>query len=202
MIVTPIAPGFWLDQPAAASYARMRAAGCPAGITQAGRTFAQQVAMYAAYLAGRLVATAAVPGTSKHEKGNALDVPEPARSWIRANGASFGWIKDLVRNEPWHDEYQLARDQHLADVRPAPTPINPKPTPEDDMSAAGEAAILASLSNIETILAGKLGIDNGIRGDVQTVGIDVLKTHAWVGTVADELRALAAALGHSVPPAA
>ena len=111
----------WLTPAAAASYARMRAAGMPAGgITDAGRTFAEQAAMYALYLAGKLKATAAVPGTSKHEKGNALDLAGDAQSWVRANGARFGWLIDRVPNEPWHMEYVAARDTAAATPTPAP----------------------------------------------------------------------------------
>jgi hypothetical protein len=110
MIKTTIAKGHWLAAAPAASYKRMRAAGCPAGITDAGRTYAEQAELYRRYLAGQLVATAARPGTSKHEKGNALDLPEPARAWVREHGAAYGWIKDRVSREKWHMEYDPSRD--------------------------------------------------------------------------------------------
>lgn len=108
----------------------MLAAGCPAGgITDAGRTRAEQAALYADYLAGRLKATAAKPGTSKHETGRALDLAEPARSWVRTHGAPFGWVRDRVKNEPWHLEYQADKDQ-----RAKAAPAAPKAeTGDDDM---------------------------------------------------------------------
>lgn len=124
----------WLDAPAAQSYKRMIADGCPAGgITDAGRTRPQQAALYAAYLAGKLKATAAKPGTSKHETGRALDLAEPARSWVRAHGAAYGWIKDRVRNEPWHMEYLADYDKHAGKTTTAPLPTpTPAPAPEED----------------------------------------------------------------------
>lgn len=97
----------WLDKPAADAYKRMLADGCPTGgITDAGRTNAEQWDMWRAYLAGKLKATAAYPGTSKHETGRALDLAEPARTWVRQYGAAYGWHADRVRNEPWHFEWE------------------------------------------------------------------------------------------------
>lgn len=114
MLVTTIAIGHWLDAPAAASYQRMRQAGMPAGgITDAGRTNAEQWDLWRAYLAGKLKATAAYPGTSKHETGRALDLTGAALAWARAYGRDFGWIPDLVPHEPWHLEYRANRDKYL-----------------------------------------------------------------------------------------
>lgn len=114
MIATTIATGHWLDAPAAASYQRMRQAGMPAGgITDAGRTNAEQWDLWRAYLAGKLKATAAYPGTSKHESGRALDLSGAALAWARAYGRDFGWIPDLVPDEEWHLEYRADRDKYL-----------------------------------------------------------------------------------------
>lgn len=112
MLKTPIGGGFWLDAPAATAYAAMRRDGCPEGITSAGRTFAEQAALYARYL--RDLATgrkpprqASPPGSarSKHEKGTALDLPEPARAWVRNHGSAYGWYANQVKGEPWHFEF-------------------------------------------------------------------------------------------------
>lgn len=119
------AAGDWLEAGAAASYLRARAAGLPAGVTDAGRTNAEQWDVWRDYLAGRLKATAAYPGTSKHEKGNALDLPEPARAWMRAHGAEYGWVKDRVANEPWHFEYDATKDKHKNTSKPKPKKENP-----------------------------------------------------------------------------
>lgn len=117
---------------AAASYGAMLAAGCPLGcITSAYRSPAEQEALFrsrytttpVAHVApvmwmGRRwykrpgVPTAAVPGTSKHEQGIALDLAEPARSWVAIHGAPFGWLRPrkpdgsfAIPSEPWHSEF-------------------------------------------------------------------------------------------------
>lgn len=130
----------WLDAPAAASYLRMVADGCPSGITSAGRTNAEQVDIflsryttnYAASskkdrrvwqgrtywrLAG--VASAANPGTSNHEDGRALDLPDAPEAWVRAHGAAYGWIADRVPGEPWHVEYRPTAQQLEEDMATA-----------------------------------------------------------------------------------
>lgn len=152
--ITTIAPGHWLDTAPAASYLRMLAAGCPAGITDAGRTYAEQVVLFKDryttnyYASARNVhhtwagnvwwrigaADAAVPGTSKHETGRALDLPAAAAEWVRANGAAYGWIAGLVPGEWWHMEYVADRD--TKGQTPAPTP------PEDDMFNDADRALL------------------------------------------------------------
>lgn len=127
--------GQWLNADAAASYLRMLAAGCPSGgisAKGAGRTFDEQKALYKAYLAGK-GNLAARPGTSLHEKGNALDVSRgtAAQLWmanggdpynakagekIRAN--AYGWERTVNRqgpkNEPWHFAYTRAKDTRRA----------------------------------------------------------------------------------------
>ena len=112
----------WLYENAALSYFRMLADGMPAGgITDAGRTYAEQQALWNAYLRGELVATAARPGTSKHESGRAMDLSGEARAWVRANGAKYGWMRDRVRNEPWHFEYEWANDSQIGRGDPRQT---------------------------------------------------------------------------------
>lgn len=137
-----IAPGYWLSPPAAASYGRMRAAGMPAGITSAGRTPAEQAALFLAnyvrrawnplrpswsrgpfgdvrWWAGRryvrvTAVQVAPPGSSysRHEKGDALDLPDTGPR---------AWIKAngaahgwfaTVAGEPWHYEHVPSRDRY------------------------------------------------------------------------------------------
>lgn len=113
-----------LAAPAAAQYLAMLAAGCPAGcVTSAYRPPAEQEAIFRARYTTTPVAnvkpvvwlgrkwykrpgvpTAAVPGTSKHEQGLALDLANPARTWVAENGAPFGWTA-TVSSEPWHFEF-------------------------------------------------------------------------------------------------
>jgi hypothetical protein len=46
----------------------------------------------------------AVPGTSTHESGNAVDVgPSDADAWLSKHGAAYG-LCQIYRNEPWHYE--------------------------------------------------------------------------------------------------
>jgi hypothetical protein len=46
----------------------------------------------------------AVPGTSTHESGNAVDIgPSDADAWLLKHGAAYG-LCQIYRNEPWHYE--------------------------------------------------------------------------------------------------
>lgn len=91
---------------AAASLEAAVRAGMPAvELTDTYRSYDQQVAVKAAR-----GSWAARPGTSEHGNGIAIDVPEPARSWLHANGGAFGWYwpewaQDKNRLEVWHLQY-------------------------------------------------------------------------------------------------
>lgn len=179
-----------LDDQAAAAYLRARAAGLPAGITSALRTNAEQVALFLSRYKAHPTATGpyndirwwngtryyralgagvAVPGSyySRHEKGLSLDLPDEggARAWMRAHGWRFGWIKDIVTNEPWHFEYQAHRDTTRNDTttvtNPGPTAPTgptgpdvtaPKPIKEtDDMTPAQAAQLTAIAEKVQQI---------------------------------------------------
>lgn len=133
----------WLYPEAAAAYKRMLAAGCPAGgITSAGRTRAQQEALYKAYRAGK-GNLAARPGTSPHEFGIAMDLAEPVRTWVRLHGQPYGWVSGRVRGEPWHVEYERMVDRHIP---PPPPPAPPKPAPLPNVLRSGsKGAAVATL---------------------------------------------------------
>jgi len=107
--------GGWLDAPAAASFERMAAAytaetGRPFPLTSAGRTREEQQREF-----DRVGPQfAAAPGTSVHEFGLAIDTD--AWAWVLAH-PEFGWLRptrapfdDALRYEPWHVEYDAARD--------------------------------------------------------------------------------------------
>lgn len=169
-----IAGSFWLATAAANSYLRARAAGLPAGISSAGRTREQQHVLFVQRFTTNYAASAkfdprtyqgltwwrrpgwtnaATPGSpaSRHEQGLSLDLPAGGpREWMHAHGAAFGWIGNLVAGEPWHFEYQAARDASTGSPTlvtnpgasvpgaPAITPPTPAPEPvskvqEDDM---------------------------------------------------------------------
>ena len=142
IVQTPIAPGHWLDKPAADSYKRAQARGMPAGINDAGRTYQEQIDMFLKNYTSNYASSskldrrvwngtaywrrapytrfvsAAVPGTSRHEVGNAIDLPDAPRAWFRQHGNEHGffnpeWAKDVRTLEPWHWEYNESSDQHL-----------------------------------------------------------------------------------------
>jgi cell wall-associated NlpC family hydrolase len=103
---------------AAAAYRAMSAAfagafGTPICITDSYRTYASQVRLY-----GQKPALAAVPGTSNHGWGLAVDLcggierfGTPQYAWMKANSGRFGFLHpDWAepgngREEPWHWEY-------------------------------------------------------------------------------------------------
>jgi cell wall-associated NlpC family hydrolase len=103
---------------AAAAWKAMSAAkaadtGSPICITDSYRTYASQVRLY-----GQKPALAAVPGTSNHGWGLAVDLcggieqfGTPAYRWMSANAGRFGWLHPQWadpgngREEPWHWEY-------------------------------------------------------------------------------------------------
>lgn len=103
--------GHRLWAPAAESLERLRADaardGVTIGITDSYRSYESQVDVAARkglYSQGGL---AAVPGTSDHGWGMAvdLDLDDRAQTWMRANGARYGFVEDTPR-EPWHWAYE------------------------------------------------------------------------------------------------
>lgn len=96
--------------PAARSFEAMRAAaaadGVTIGITDSYRTYESQVDLArrkGLYSQGGL---AAVPGTSEHGWGMAMDLKldSSAQAWMRQNAGRFGFVEDVPR-EPWHWAY-------------------------------------------------------------------------------------------------
>ena len=115
----PLGPaGHSLRCDAAAAYRAMSAAfassfGTPICITDSYRTYASQVDLY-----GRKPALAAVPGTSNHGWGLAVDLcggierfGTPQYAWMTANAGRFGFLHPTWadpgrgREEPWHWEF-------------------------------------------------------------------------------------------------
>jgi LysM domain-containing protein/D-alanyl-D-alanine carboxypeptidase-like protein len=77
----------------------------PAGPLSAYRSYGQQLYLYELYLSGQ-GALAALPGTSTHEYGAAVDLADPAmRSVIDQIGAVYGWAKTEAPAEWWHVNY-------------------------------------------------------------------------------------------------
>jgi hypothetical protein len=96
--------------PATRSFEAMRSAaaadGVTIGITDSYRSYAAQVDVAARkglYSQGGL---GAVPGTSNHGWGTALDLDldSAALAWMRQHGAEYGFVGDVPR-ESWHWDY-------------------------------------------------------------------------------------------------
>ena len=103
---------------AAAAYRALSGAfagafGTPLCITDSYRTYGGQVRLY-----GEKPELAAVPGTSNHGWGLALDLcggaqsfGSPQHAWLRTHAPSFGWVNPewawpgRGREEPWHWEF-------------------------------------------------------------------------------------------------
>ena len=112
------APGHALRADAAAAFDRLNAAavaerGAPLCVNDSYRSYAQQVSVFA-----RMPRLAAVPGTSRHGFGVALDLGcgverfgSEAYRWMKANGPRFGWVHPAWAEpggslpEPWHWEF-------------------------------------------------------------------------------------------------
>jgi hypothetical protein len=99
--------GHRLWEPAAEQLTRLihdaRRAGVDIGITDSYRSYAAQVDVAqrkGLYSQGGL---AAVPGTSDHGWGMAvdLDLDAQAQAWMRSHGPAYGFHEDTPR-EPWH----------------------------------------------------------------------------------------------------
>ena len=77
----------------------------PGGPVSAYRTYAQQDALYRAFLEGR-GAPANPPGTSSHEDGTAVDLESrPMRRVVDEIGWRYGWSKVHAPGEWWHVDY-------------------------------------------------------------------------------------------------
>ncbi len=114
-MLTPIGQGdHKLARPAADAFTRLmnaaRRDGVTIGVTDSYRDYAGQVAVadkVGLYGQGGL---GAVPGTSNHGWGLAvdLDLDAKAQGWMRDNGWRYGFFED-VAGEPWHWTYRSAK---------------------------------------------------------------------------------------------
>ncbi len=113
LVLVSIGNGHWLDRSAADAFKAMRAAALAQGVAlivnSSFREMAQQQAWYAEWLSGVRAAIVAVPGTSLHQSGRAIDLDtddgtNAAFTWLNANAARFGFRR-TVASEPWHWEY-------------------------------------------------------------------------------------------------
>lgn len=99
--------------PAAQAFQRMTAAAAQDGVairvSDSYRSFDEQVDLAERKGLYRQGGLAAVPGTSNHGWGRALDIDTSGGTveWLRANAARFGFHEDVPR-EPWHWTYRPA----------------------------------------------------------------------------------------------
>jgi hypothetical protein len=105
-------PGHRLYRPAAAAWdslvAEAAASGLELRITDSYRSYEEQVDLAHRKGLYRNGGLAAVPGTSNHGWGLAVDadVTDPAvREWLEVNGPRYGFVNAVPR-EPWHWEYR------------------------------------------------------------------------------------------------
>lgn len=105
--------GHRLSAPAADAFSRLAAAarrdGVRFGVTSSYRSYAEQVATADEVGLYGQGGWAAVPGTSNHGWGLAVDLDLDARAqaWMRNNAWRYGFFED-VPDEPWHWTYRSA----------------------------------------------------------------------------------------------
>jgi LAS superfamily LD-carboxypeptidase LdcB len=100
----------------------------PTGSKSSYRTYAQQQELRALYLSGR-GNLAAVPGTSNHGWGTAVDFATPAmRAMVDRIGTKYGWSKQWsdAQSEWWHILYQAG---HYSGLDPGPEGVKAAPPP-------------------------------------------------------------------------
>jgi zinc D-Ala-D-Ala carboxypeptidase len=110
-LLTPIGIGqHRLWAPAAQQFTAMRTAAAQQGVsisvTDSYRSYDSQVELAARKGLSQNGGLAAVPGTSEHGWGLAvdMDVNGVGMNWLKANGATYGWVQPSTR-EPWHWEF-------------------------------------------------------------------------------------------------
>lgn len=152
----------------------------------------------AAWAKRRGVATAAVPGTSNHGWGLAVDLADDrdggdfdsmgdavaisSRSldWLAVHARRFGWSWELLPEEPWHvryvdgDRIPAAVLDHEASLQPPP--IDPE---EDDMAATARLYRDRRWQNIWLIGVGSaLHLSPVLAGNYLAAGVPLVEdTH-------------------------
>jgi hypothetical protein len=134
LVTVQTSPTRQLNSSAAASYRRMRTDGLAyGGINSAYRSIASQEQIFFArydrvnyrtnvwydgdYWKHVYGLPVAVPGTSAHNKGRAIDVsPNTVQGqWLLKHGARHGWFRPIPQSDPVHWEYFYDKDQDRRD---------------------------------------------------------------------------------------
>jgi len=218
-----VAKGHSLRDDAAAAYLAMRRDGCPAGITSSTRSYSSQSELYRNQGKPGWPSLADNPDRSKHvwrpdsktdTGARALDLPEPARAWVRRHGHDYGWAKDRVKGELWHMEY-IGGGRLVNNVLPGTGAALPSvdtrpiaPIEEDIMAALShdeQRALLTLLREVRTqtgnIQSVAAKLDD--RMHRTNVSMDLLaQVHGGVGTIEGLVRQIAAAQGVDIDEAA
>lgn len=218
--LTVISTGHRLRGDAAGAFERLRAGfrtatGRVLSVTDAYRDLAAQVKVRAAK--GKF---AAVPGTSNHGWGIALDLgsgvnvdTSAEHRWMDAHASEYGWVNPTWardnnpnngEDEPWHWEYVPQLDQHdgigdAVTVRPA-TPTSTHE--EEDMFTDADRQLMTRIAVLaETAMqAADIATNAANRAAeyADNAGKKVDATRADVTTVANEVRHVARAIGHPI----
>lgn len=186
----------WLNDDAAASLHRMDAErGAVIPLTDAGRTNAEQWALWNRWQAGGTynrppyLYQPAYPGSSPHEAGNAIDVGNnDARNWVINNGGRHGWRRNIA-SDVVHFIYEVWNDAYAGGGT----------APAGGSSAAGALSLLGT--DYVIALQTQLGVEaDGIAGPITITALQtrvgaiidgewgpdsLTNTQAFVGAVAD-----------------
>ncbi len=194
-LLSPIGGGERLRYDAADSYRRCLAAGMPPGGVREGyRDYATQERYYDD--PPNHLGLAAVPGTSQHGWGVALDLDPAQTAWLLAH-PSHGWRR-TIRAESWHWEWTPALDQHRQQT----------PHQEDDMTpdqermlrevhAALGAGGAVGLPDTDTVLGIVRHIDsqtNGLPDVVQAIAASTNGTPEALAALGAQMTTVGTAL--------
>lgn len=122
----------------------------------------------------------AIPGSSTHETGLALDMAtgSAAHAWMLKHAAAHGW-KRTIPAEPWHWQYQKTYDKHLSkngvfDVAKLP---RIRPGARGKHVGIMQGALIASGYNV-----GKSGVDSVYGKDTEKAVVSYQQKNPSTGT--------------------
>lgn len=185
----------WLNPAEAASVRRMDAQlGYAMQISEAGRTNARQRYLWNLYHSPNRPAwlgKPAYPGTSPHERGNAIDTEQ-----YRTHGRMLlenGWRR-AIASEPWHWVYNSALDRYYGQPAGGGNVVIP-PNPEDIMTpeqANQLSAIYAALFGPANVGAAKTTWVN-VDGQIKEAYYGLLDIDIYTQSLAQQILAKPAA---------
>jgi len=179
--------------------AAFAATGIRLTLTEGYRTYARQVYLYALYKSG-LGNVAAKPGTSNHGLGVAVDMGNYGSvrmwAWLSSNAPRYGWswAQGKASGEAWHWVYVVGGSATAGAIGTVIGEYEMSQA-ETDKIIADQAAIKATLANIESILTleTRQGVPGGLRGTVEfntRIGqnIESILTKETINTIPGGLR--------------